>query len=269
MPLRPGPHGGKGARMSAPTPPAPHPEPTAPDPQRAGTARVALVAGAGRGLGAALAEALAARGWHVVAVGRTQGALEELDDRIRARAAEAGSSGRVTLAPLDLTQDDAVRGLCRGIHDRWGRLDLWVQTAVVAPPLSPAGHVAIRDWDRALAILARATGVMIPMVEPLLRAAPGGGSALFLDDPTAQAPGGGTRPHFGAYAAAKAAQIALARAWAAESAALGPGRAPRVVVHAPAPMPTATRARFFPGEPRDRLSPCSVEAGRALAALGL
>lgn len=225
--------------------------------------RVALITGASRGLGAALALALAGRGWHVVAVARTVGALEELDDRIKA------AGGTATLAPLDITNDDALRHLCRAIHDRWGRLDLWAQTAMVAPPLSPAGHVAIKDWDRLLAVALRATGVLIPMVEPLLRAAPDSGTAVFFDDPARLTGDGTARPHFGAYAAAKAGQTALAGAWAAENAALGAGRAPRVVIDRPAPMPTATRARFFPGERRDTLSPCANEAARCLAALGL
>lgn len=225
--------------------------------------RLALITGASRGLGAAVAEALGARGWHVVAVARTVGALEELDDRIR----RAG--GSATLAPIDLTQDDAIRHLCRGIHDRWGGLDLWVHTAMLAPPLTPAGHVAVKDWDKLLAVAVRATGVLIPMIEPLLRAGLPGSAAVFPDDPATRGPDGSVRAHFGAYGAAKAAQLALAQAWAAECAALGPARAPRVVIHAPAPMPTATRARFFPGEPRERLSPCAHEAGRVLAALGL
>lgn len=225
--------------------------------------KIALVTGASRGLGAALAEALGARGWHVVAVARTTGALEELDDRIRA------AGGRATLAPLDLTRDEALRHLCRDIHDRWGHVDLWAHTAVQAPPLSPAGHVAIKDWDKALAVTLRATGVLIPMVEPLLRAAPGMGRAVFFEDAARLDAQGAPRAHFGAYGAAKAGQIALAAAWAAESAALGPARAPQVVIDRPAPMPTATRARFFPGENRAALSPCRAEADRCLAALGL
>lgn len=246
---------------SAPHPPRPQPE--TPTSAPGATGRIALIAGASRGLGAALAVALGARGWHVVAVARTTGGLEELDDRIRA------AGGSATLAPLDLTDDNALRHLCRSIHDRWGHLDLWVQTAMAAPPLSPAGHVAIKDWDRLLAIAVRATGVMISMVEPLLRAAPQGGTALFFDDAARLGADGRTRAHFAAYGAAKAAQIALAEAWANENATLGPGRAPRVVIDRPAPMPTGTRARFFPGEPRERLSPCAAEGERALAALGL
>lgn len=222
--------------------------------------RIALITGASRGLGAALAEALAATGWHVIAVGRTTGALEELDDRIQA------AGGSATLAPLDITQDDAMRHLCRSVHDRWGRLDLWAHTAVHVPPLSPAGHVAIKDWDKTLATTMRATGTLIPMIEPLLRASPQG-TALFFDDSARLDDTGAPRKFFGAYGAAKAGQIALAQSWAAECAALGPGRAPKVIIDRPAPMPTATRARFFPGEDRAALTPTMTEATRILRVL--
>jgi len=222
----------------------------APDPARS---RVALVLGASRGLGAALAEALGADGWQIVAVARTTGALEELDDRIRRRGGPAA-----TLAPMDITQDEAMRTLCRGVHDRWGGADLWVHAAVHAAPLSPAGHIAARDWDRSVAINVRATGVLIPMIEPLLRPTPGGGTALFFDDPQ------GTARFHGAYGATKAAQIALARSWQAESVRLGP----RVLIETPPPMPTALRARFRPGEDRSTLTPCADVAAALLPRLG-
>jgi hypothetical protein len=217
-------------------------------------ARLALVTGASRGLGAALAEALAARGWHVVAVARTIGALEDLDDRVR--AAQPPGGGALTLAPMDVTTDDAIRHLCRSIHDRWGQIDLWAHTAIHAPPLAPAAHLDSRDWERSIATNVRATGQLIPMVEPLLRAAPSG-TALFLDDPRAG------QPFFGAYGATKAAQIALARSWQAETQRTGP----RVRIETPAPMPTALRARFFPGEDRSRLVSVAGEAARLVAAV--
>ena len=224
--------------------------------------RLALVLGASRGLGAALAEALGAAGWQVVAVARTTGALEELDDRIR-RAGGAPA----TLAPMDITQDEAMRTLCRGVHDRWGRADLWVHAAVHAAPLSPASHISQKDWERSVAINTRATGMLIPMIEPLLKAAPAG-TALFFEDrhnggtPTAGPAPDSARFH-GAYAATKAAQIALARCWQAESARLGP----RVLVEAPPAMPTGTRARFRPGEDRAGLTPCARVAADLLPLL--
>lgn len=235
------------------------PVPASESPRPAPATRIALITGASRGLGAALAEALAERGWHVIALARTTGALEELDDRIRA------AGGQATLVPVDITNDDAMRQICLSIHQRWGRVDLWAHMAVHVPPLSPAGHVAVKDWDKTLATTLRATGTLIPMIEPLLRASPRG-TALFVDDASWH-DGPGVARFFGAYAAAKAGQIALARAWAAENAALGPDRAPRVVIDTPAAMPTATRARFFPGEDRATLTSCADEAARIVALL--
>lgn len=214
--------------------------------------KIALVTGASRGLGAAMAEELALQGWHVVAVARTTGGLEEVDDRAKA----ANATGALTLAPMDITNDDAMRHLCRSIFDRWGGIDLWVHASIHAAPLAPAGHIDVKDWDKSVAINLRATGTLIPMIEPLLRARPGG-VALFLDDPRA-----GDK-FFGAYGATKTGQIALAQSWAAETAKTGP----RVVISTPAPMPTATRARFFPGEDRAPLTAPRDEAKRILGAL--
>ncbi len=209
--------------------------------------KIALVTGASRGLGAALAEALADT-HHIVAVARTVGALEELDDRIQARG------GQATLAPMDVTNVDAMAQLCRSIHDRWGALDVWAHCAVHAAPLSPASHIDARDWDKSVACNVTATGTLIPFIAPLLGQT---GTALFFDDPH-----GGDR-FFGAYGATKAAQIALARSWAAESAKIGP----RVHVLTPRPMPTATRARFHPGEDSSALTHPRDEAARLLSSL--
>ena len=215
--------------------------------------KIALITGASRGLGAALAEQLAARGWHVVAVARTVGALEELDDRVKALGLPG--AGSLTLAPMDITNEDAMRHLCRSIHDRWGGVGLWAHPAVHVAPLAPASSVDGKDLDKSIATNLRATGSLIPMVEPLLRAHDG--TALFFDDPR-----GGTA-FFGTYGATKAAQIALAQSWQAETRRTGP----RVVIAAPAPMPTATRARFFPGEDRGPLTEPRAEARRILDAL--
>ena len=217
------------------------------------TPRIALVTGASRGLGAALAEVLATRGWHVVAVARTVGGLEELDDRVK--ALKLPGAGALTLAPMDVTNDDAMRHLCRSVFDRWGGLSLWAHAAVHAAPLAPAASLDARDWDRSLAINARAVGSLIPMVEPLLRAH--SGTALFFDDARAG------EKFFGTYGATKAAQIALVRSWQAETIRTGP----RVLIATPAPMATATRARFFPGEDRRPLADPRAEATRILTAL--
>ncbi len=207
----------------------------------------ALITGASRGLGAALAVALAPS-HHIIAVARTTGAIEELDDRIRA------AGGQATLAPMDITEPEAMQALCRGIFDRWGGLDLWLHTAIHAGPLAPAPHLADKDLDRSVAVNLRATARLIAYAAPLLGQT---GRAVFFDDPR------GGEPFFGHYGTTKAAQIALARSWQAETRRIGP----QVLILAPAPMPTATRARFFPGEDRAPLAAPMDEARRLLPAI--
>lgn len=213
--------------------------------------RIALVTGASRGLGFAISAGLAARGWHVVAVARTVGGLEELDDSVKALGLPG--AGTLTLAPMDITNDDAMAHLCRSVHNRWGRADLWVHTAIHAAPLSPANFIDAKDWDRSVATNVRATGVLIPMVAALMQPAETA-TAFFLDDPR------GGEMYYGAYGATKAAQIALARSWQRESAKIGP----RVLIETPAPMATATRARFHPGEDRAPLADVRAEAARLI-----
>jgi NAD(P)-dependent dehydrogenase (short-subunit alcohol dehydrogenase family) len=207
----------------------------------------ALITGASRGLGAALAVALAPS-HHVIAVARTTGGLEDLDDRIRA------AGGQATLAPMDITLPEAMQALCRSIFDRWGGLDLWLHTAIHAGPLAPAAHLADKDLDRSIAVNLRATARLVAYVAPLLGQS---GRAVFFDDPR------GGEPFFGHYGTTKAAQIALARSWQAETRRIGP----QVLILSPAPMPTATRARFFPGEDRAPLSAPMDEARRLLPAI--
>jgi len=208
------------------------------------TDRLALITGASRGLGAALAEALAPT-HHIIAVARTTGALEELDDRIKTLG------GSATLAPMDITVPEAMATLCRGIFDRWGRLDLWLHSAIHAAPLSPAHHVAAKDWTKSVDINATAPSVLIPYVAPLLGQS---GKAVFFDDTRAG------EKFFGAYGATKAAQIALARSWQQETQRTGP----RVELLTPPPMSTALRARFFPGEDRAALTSPTEAAAQLL-----
>lgn len=214
------------------------------------TQKTALVTGASRGLGAAMAEALALRGWHVVALARSTGGLEELDDGVK--AAKMPGAGGLTLAPMDICNEDALRHLCLSVHERFGGLQLWVHAAIHAAPLAPAGSLDGRDWDKSIATNLRATGTLIPLIEPLLRE--GQGRAMFFDHPLA-----GAKFH-GAYGATKAGQIALARSWAAENATIGP----KVIIAEPAPMATATRARFHPGEDRARHATPRAEAARLI-----
>lgn len=206
--------------------------------------KTALITGASRGLGAALALALAPQA-HVIAVARTVGGLEELDDAIKAKG------GAATLAPMDITNPDAMAQLCRSIHDRWGGLDNWFHTAIHAAPLSPAAHVDGKDFAKSIAVNVTATQLLITYVAPLLGDT---GAAVFLDDPH------GGEKFFSAYGASKAAQMALARSWQAETRNIGPN----VHIATPNPMPTATRARFYPGEDRAALQDPGDEARKII-----
>ncbi len=209
--------------------------------------KIALVTGASRGLGAALSESLAPE-FHIVAVARTTGGLEDLDDRIQAKG------GSATLAPMDIADANAMATLCRGIYDRWGKLDLWMHTAIHASPLTPAPFIDAKDWSKSVDVNANATSVLIPYVAPLLGEA---GQAVFFDDKKAG------EKFCSTYGATKATQIALARSWAAETVRTGP----RVTILEPAPMATALRARFYPGEDRSVLASPADEAARLLAQL--
>lgn len=209
--------------------------------------KIALVTGASRGLGYATALELGAAGAHVIALARTVGGLEELDDRIKSHG------GSATLVPLDLADDGGLNSLGDAIAGRWGRLDVWVHTAVHAVPLSPAGHVSEKDMDKAWTINARALQRLIHVLEPLLRVRQDA-VAVIADDPRAH------EKFFGAYLASKSAARAIAGTWALECSKIGP----RVELFAPNPMPTALRARFFPGEDRDLLSPPADEAKRLM-----
>lgn len=215
--------------------------------------KIALIAGASRGLGRALAENLGHRGWHVVAVARTTGALEELDDSIKT----SQSGGAVTLAPMDVTVPAAMVQLVQAIQGRWGGLDLWAQTAVHAPALGPAPHIPTKDWEKSVDCNMHSPRALMTLLTPLLLARQG--AALFFDDEEASR----GQPYYGAYGATKAGQIALARSWQAETQRIGP----KVIIDSPAPMATAIRGRFHPGEDRSTLTHPSVEAERILSSL--
>lgn len=211
--------------------------------------KLALVTGASRGLGAALAEACAPA-FHVMAVARTVGGLEDVDDRIKARG------GAATLAPLDVTDDAAMQHMCKSIHERWGKVDLWLHSAIHAAPLAPAPQIDGKDWQKSFTTNVEATRRLIAYVSLLLGTS---GRAVFFDDERAG------QSFFGAYGATKAAQMALVRSWAAETRRTGP----QVTILAPRPITGATRARFFPGEDRSALGNSMDEATRLMTELGL
>ncbi|MCA8867469.1 MAG: SDR family NAD(P)-dependent oxidoreductase [Rhodobacteraceae bacterium] len=217
------------------------------------TDKIALVTGASRGFGAAVAEALAGAGYHVIAVARTVGALEELDDRIKAKG------GSATLVPLDITDDVGLANLCRSVYERWGKVDLWLHSAIFACQLSPAAHVPVTDWDKSLAVNIRTTQRLITMVEPLLAAAGQARAVLPVETDVAG------RKFMAAHGASKAAQQAIWDSWAAESTT----RPLEILSFAPNPMPTALRARFYPGEKRDTLADPNTEAKRLMDFLAI
>lgn len=196
--------------------------------------KIALVTGASRGIGRASALALANAGAHVVAIARTQGGLEELDDEIRAATGE-----RATLVPLDLTEGDNVDQLGLAIHNRFGHLDILVHAAAVLGPLTPVSHLDPKHWDKIAAANLTAPYRLIRSLEPLFKAAPSA-RAIFVTSGVASRP----RAFWGAYAATKAGMEAFVRCWADELE----HTAIRAVILDPGRMRTRMRAEAFPGE---------------------
>ncbi|WP_158815133.1 SDR family NAD(P)-dependent oxidoreductase [Methylocapsa sp. S129] len=214
--------------------------------------RVALVTGASRGIGRAVAIALARSGAHIIALARTQGALEELDDEIRAlRPAEQSPA---TLVPCDLRDHAAIDRLGEAIFKRWGRLDAFVGNAGLLGPLSPLHHVDPKPWDDVLAVNVTANWRLIRALDPLLRAS-SAGRVVFISSGTAHR--SQLRAYWGPYAISKAALDALARTYAAET--VNTSRI-RVMLVNPGPLRTRMRAAAMPGE-----DPLSLRAPEELA----
>ena len=195
--------------------------------------RIALVTGASRGIGYATARALAKAGAHIVAVGRTQAGLEELDDEIR----QAG--GSATLVPLNLSDFDGIARLGAALHERHGKLDILIGNAGVAGPSSPLGHIDLKAWNDVIAVNVTANFQLIRCMEPLLKRSDAG-RAVFVTSAAASK----ASAYLGPYAASKAAVETLARAWAQETAATSI----RVNLFDPGPIRTRMRASVFPGE---------------------
>lgn len=204
----------------------------APDPAFAG--RIALVTGASRGIGRALALALGARGAHVVALARTTGALEELDDDIRA----AGGPG-ATLVPLNIRDFDALDRLGASLFERFGRLDMLVGNAGVLGRLTPVAHLEPKTWTELIEVNLTANYRLIRSCAPLLRLS-AAGRAVFISSGAAFK----VRPYWGGYAATKAGLEALVKAFAAEAAVSGT----MANLFNPGPVRTEMRAKAFPGE---------------------
>jgi len=197
------------------------------------TGRIALVTGASRGIGYFLAKHLAAAGAHVIAVARTVGGLEELDDEIKA------GGGSATLVPLDLADMKGIDRLGGAIHERWGKLDVMVANAAILGVIAPIGHVEAKVFEKVMTINVTGVWRLIRSVDPLLRLSDAG-RAILLSSGAAHS----ARAFWGPYAASKAAVEALGRSWADETKNL-PLRVNSVD---PGATRTAMRAQAVPGE---------------------
>jgi NAD(P)-dependent dehydrogenase (short-subunit alcohol dehydrogenase family) len=200
--------------------------------------KVALVTGASRGIGAAVAERFAVEGAHVVAAARTVGGLEELDDRIRAACSPLGG-GSATLVPLDLRDFIKIDELAAALYQRYGQLDVLVGNAAEFGTFSPLGHIDPKQWGEVIDLDLTANWRLIRAMDPLLRMAPAG-RAIFVTSRLARdAP-----PYYGPYAVAKAGLETMVRIYAGEIA--------RTTVRAnlidPGVARTRLRAAIFPGE---------------------
>lgn len=200
--------------------------------------RVALVTGASRGLGRAFALALAREGAHVVISARTAGALEEVDDEIRA------TGGHATILKLDLKAHDRIDQLGPVLYQRWGKLDILVAAGGILGPLSPLPHISAEAWQSVLDVNLTANWRLIRTLDPLLKRADAG-RALFVTSAAAE----GDVAYWGPYAVSKAGLEALARSYAAELVNTNA----RVNLLDPGPMRTAMRAKAFPGEDKSKL----------------
>jgi NAD(P)-dependent dehydrogenase (short-subunit alcohol dehydrogenase family) len=201
--------------------------------------RLALITGASRGIGRAVAVRFAAEGAHVVALARTQGALEELDDAIRA------AGGQASLVPLDLRDFAKIDQLGASLYQRFGRLDVLVGNAGVLGTLTPVGHLAPKSWDEVIAVNLTANWRLIRSLDPLLRQSDSG-RVVFTTCAAARE----SSPYWGAYAASKAALETLARLYAGEVAMTGI----KVNLVDPGIVRSNLRAQAFPGEDRGKLA---------------
>jgi NAD(P)-dependent dehydrogenase (short-subunit alcohol dehydrogenase family) len=215
--------------------------------------RIALVTGASRGIGRAVAVELARNGAHVIALARTQGALEELDDEIRA------VGGAATLVPCDLKDFIALDRLGKAVYERWGKLDILVGNAGLLGPVSPLAHIDPPQWDEVMAVNVTANYRLIRSFDALMRASDAG-RAVFISS------GAGNKanlsPYKGLYATSKAALDAIARTWAAETRTTSNVK---VMVVNPGYVRTKMRAQLMPGEDPSTVAPPEAVAPKIVA----
>jgi NAD(P)-dependent dehydrogenase (short-subunit alcohol dehydrogenase family) len=203
--------------------------------------RLALVTGAGRGIGAAIAEALAAEGAHVILTARTIADLEAVEERIHA------AGGSATIAPMDLTEPDGVARLAQAVTERWPALDMLILNAAMLGTLTPVAQIDGKEFNRLLTLNLLAQQVLIASFDPLLRKSPAGRVVVLTS-------GVGARPraYWGAYGASKAALETLVLAYGEEVKNLAPLK---VAIVNPGATATAMRARAYPGEDAATLKP--------------
>jgi NAD(P)-dependent dehydrogenase (short-subunit alcohol dehydrogenase family) len=195
--------------------------------------RIAVITGASRGIGAAVAKRFAAEGAHVVLVARTVGGLEELDDQI------VSAGGSATLVPLDLRELDRIDPMGPALYERFGKIDILVGNAGLLGTLGPLSHHDAKLWNDVMTVNVTANWRLIRTLEPLLRRAEAG-RAIFVTSGAAQK----TQAYWGAYATTKAALEAMVRTWAEELVKTNV----RVNMLSPGPIRTSMRAQAFPGE---------------------
>tara|TARA_E500000305_G_scaffold110031_1_gene116687 strand:+ start:674 stop:1378 length:705 start_codon:yes stop_codon:yes gene_type:complete len=202
--------------------------------------RIAVITGASRGIGAAVARAFAREGAHVVLVARTVGALEELDDEIRA------AGGSASLVPMDLTDYPAIDRLGAALHERYGKIDILVANGGMLGNLTPVHHYDPKLWEQVIATNLTANQRLVRSLDPLLRQSDAG-RAIFVTADAAH----GEKPFWGAYAVSKAALEAMVRSYAAENA--------KSTIKANLLNPGATRTKLrvtaYPGEDQASVKP--------------
>lgn len=195
--------------------------------------RVALVTGASRGIGRAVALGLAAQNIHVLLLAKTQGGLESVYDEI------VSAGGEATGVPMDLTDYDAIDRLGGVVAERWGQLDILIGNAGILGPISPVAHMTPSEFEKTLAVNVTANARLIRAFEPLLLASDAG-RAVFLTSGAAYS----AKPFWGSYSTSKAALDALVKSWANEQK----NTALKINLYSPGPVRTAMRAQAMPGE---------------------
>jgi NAD(P)-dependent dehydrogenase (short-subunit alcohol dehydrogenase family) len=215
--------------------------------------QLALVTGAGRGIGAAIAEALAAEGAHVVLTARTGAELEAVEERIHA------AGGSATIAPFDLTESDGIARLAQAVAERWDALDLLVLNAAMLGTLTPVAQIDGKEFNRLLTLNLLAQQALIAAFDPLLRKSKAG-RLIAITSGVGRSP----RAYWGAYGASKAALETLVLAYGEEVKNLAPLK---VALVNPGATATRMRAKAYPGEDQAMLKPPGAVAASVVELL--